>query len=289
MCGHDFHIAALLGAAVSLSESRYRWSGKVKLLFQPGEETTEGARYMIEHGALTGGEKAIFGLHNAPFLPAGMIGLREGPFFAAADTLHIQVKGLKGHAAMPHLTVDATVAASAIVMGLQTAVSRNVNPLHPAVVTIGSLQSGRGHNVISDLAEMQGTIRTFSKDTREKLYESIPRIVHDIAAGYGATVDLKIIPQTPAVCNDPALTKEFKKAALEILPPEKIVEAEPIMAAEDFAAFQELIPGCYFLVGTKDHSKNVVESWHHPKFQVNDSMISLATVLLIQAALSQLQ
>lgn len=288
MCGHDFHMSVLLGAAHLLQESREQWRGRVKLLFQPGEETTQGAKYMLEHGVLTGTEKAIFGLHNAPHLPAGSVGVRKGPFFACADTLHIEIKGKKGHAALPHLTVDATVAASAVVMALQTVVSRNVNPLETAVVTIGSLQSGHGHNVVSDLAEMWGTMRAFTKDTRKLLYDAVSRTVEGVASGYGAQASLEILPQTPAVYNDPELTDRFRGSALKVVPHDRILEADMLMAAEDFALFQERIPGCYFLVGTGDPSKGVIEAWHHPGFKANESVLPLASRLLVQAALDVL-
>ncbi len=289
MCGHDFHTSVLLAAAAYFKETSAKWNGRVKLLFQPGEETTQGAKYMMEQGALSGKEKAIFGLHNAPQLPAGTIGVRKGPFFASADTLHIKIFGKKGHAALPHLTTDATVAASAVVMGLQTAVSRNVNPFQPAVITIGSLHSGQGHNVISDLAELWGTIRTFSEQTRQELYQIVPRIIHQIAEGYGAKAEVNILPQTPAVNNDPDLVDQFKQAATRVVPEEKIVEAEQIMAAEDFAIYQEYVPGCYFLVGTRDEGKGITEAWHDPHFKVNESVMPLASALIIEATLEQLK
>lgn len=288
MCGHDFHMASLLGAAVYLNAHKKHLKGSVKLIFQPGEETTTGAKYLLQNGVISGQEEAIYGFHNAPFIPAGKIGIRSGPFFASADTLHITVKGQKGHAALPHLTKDATVAASAIVMGLQTAVSRNVNPLSPAVVTIGSLHSGQGHNVISDHAEMWGTMRTFIKETRESLYAIIPRIVQDIASAYGTEVELEILPQTSAVSNDEQLTRKLKSAAISLLSTENVVEPEMIMAAEDFALFQEKIPGCYFLVGTGDESKGIDRPWHDPKFKVNESVLPLAASMYILAAESHL-
>lgn len=289
MCGHDFHMSVVLGSAMQLVECRDQWRGTVKLLFQPGEETTQGAKYMLERGVLTGSERAIFGLHNAPQLPAGTIGIRKGPFFASADTLHIAIKGKKGHAAMPHLTIDATVAASAIVMALQTVVSRNVNPLESAVVTIGSFHSGHTHNVVSDLTEMLGTMRAFTKETRSKLYEAVTRTVESVAKGYGAEAVLQILPQTPSVYNDFEVTEHFIRSAAKVLPQERILETDLVMAAEDFALYQERIPGCYFLIGTQDASKGIVESWHHPAFMANESVLPLASRLLVQAALDLLE
>lgn len=288
MCGHDFHMSAILGAAAQLIEDRDKWRGRIKLIFQPGEETTEGARTMIENGVLSGKERAIFGLHNAPFLPAGIVGYRNGPLFASADTLEINIKGKKGHAAMPHLAVDATVAASAIVMGLQSIISRNTNPLDSAVITIGSFHSGYGHNIISDLTEMRGTVRTFRQETREMITKTTSRIIEGISNSYGAQAEYQIIPQTPPVNNDSQLTEQFLQSVLKILPREKIMEADLIMAAEDFALFQEKIPGCYFLVGTGDPSKGIKEGWHHPEFKANENILPLASKILVQAALDVL-
>jgi amidohydrolase len=285
MCGHDFHISALLGAAVLLLENRDHWQGTVKLLFQPGEETTEGAKYMLKHNVLTGEEVAIFGLHNAPFLPAGTIGVRKGPLFASADTLHIKIFGQKGHAAMPHLTVDATLAASAVMLGLQSIISRNTNPLESAVLTIGSLHSGHGHNIVSDFAEMWGTMRTFSIETRQMMYQAIERTVKGIAESYGAKAKLEILPQTPPVYNDFDLTDRFIRTAAKILSKEQICEPDLIMAAEDFALFQQKVPGCFFLLGTRDPEKGIVENWHDPHFKANEDMLPLASKLLAQAAM----
>lgn len=288
MCGHDFHMSSLLGAAVHLMESRHQWNGRVKLLFQPGEETTQGAKYMLKHKVLSGNEKAIFAFHNAPYLSAGTVGVRKGPLFAAADTLHIDITGRKGHAALPHLTVDATLAASAVLMGLQSVVSRNVDPLDSGVITIGSFHSGAGHNIISDFTEMRGTMRSFTKATRELLYEAVPRAAEGIASGYGAQARVHILSQTPAVNNDDELTERFIRSALKVIPKENLIEADMIMAAEDFALFQEQIPGCYFLVGTGDPSKGIVETWHHPEFLANESVLPLASRLLAQAAIDVL-
>ncbi|MGE5674766.1 MAG: M20 metallopeptidase family protein [Mycobacterium leprae] len=246
-CGHDFHMAVVAGAALLLQQTRNQWNGTVRFLFQPAEETSGGANSMISAGALKG-VQAIFGLHNKPDVPAGHVGLKVGPLMAAVDTITIHVTGKGGHAAIPDATVDPVVAGSAIVMALQTAVSRNISPLDSAVVSIGSFQAGSAHNVIPPTATLLGTVRTFNPDVRRRMPVLLERIIENVAAGYGATASLERLQGTPAVINDAAMVEVMRAAAERV--GMTVDEAVPTMGGEDFAAYQERIPGCFIWVGT---------------------------------------
>lgn len=276
-CGHDFHMAVMLGATHILSRLRGELSGTVRILFQPAEETATGANALIQAGALDG-VRSIFGLHNKPDLPAGHVGIRPGPLMAAADTIEISIRGKGGHAAMPDATVDPIVAGSAVVMALQAVVSRNVSPLEAAVVSICSFQAGAAHNVIPPSATLLGTVRTFDPTLRERLPALLGRIVHEVAAGYGADAELRFSLGPPAVRNDPALCKVMAQAAADLSIP--VVEAHPTMGGEDFAEYQQRVPGCLIWLGT-----GCREGWHHPRFMVDEAVIPTGAALLARAAM----
>jgi len=279
-CGHDFHMSVILGAALLLQEMREQLTGTVRFLFQPAEENTRGARLMIAAGAMEG-VQAVFGLHNKPDVPAGHVGIKAGPLMAAADLISIHVTGKGGHAAIPEATVDPVVAGSAIVMALQTAVSRSVSPLESAVVTVASFQAGAAHNVIPPEATLLGTVRTFTPELRQRMRDLLGRIVADVAAGYGARASISWIEGPPAVTNDPAMADLMRAAAAAAGMP--VVEAIPTMGGEDFAEYQRLAPGCFVWLGT-----GTPENWHHPKFTVDESVIHLGASLFAQTAIQAL-
>lgn len=279
-CGHDFHMAAVLGAAWILQALRHHLTGKVRILFQPAEEEASGARTLIAAGALEG-VQAIFGMHNKPDLPPGHVGIKAGPLMAATDTISITVEGKGGHAAIPDAAQDPVVAAAAIVMALQTVVSRNVSPLDSAVVTIGSFQAGTTHNVIPPSATLMGTVRTFTPAVRERVRERIHRIVTDVAAAYGTVGKLSWLEGTPAVDNSPAMAELMRRAAAKV--GLTVVEAQPTMGGEDFAEYQRIVPGCFVWMGT-----GCPFGWHHPRFVVDESVIPQAATLFAQVAVEAL-
>lgn len=279
-CGHDFHMAVILGAALILKELSGELAGSVRILFQPAEETAEGAQRLIRAGALDG-VQAVFGLHNKPDLPAGQVGIKAGPLMAAVDTIEITVTGKGGHAAIPDATVDPIVAGSAIVMALQTAVSRNVSPLDAVVVSIGVFQAGSTHNVIPPTASLTGTMRTFDPALRARMPALLRRIVTEVAAGYGAGAELKVWGGNPAVHNDGAMAEVMRRAAAAAGLP--VVEAVPTMGGEDFAEYQQVVPGCFVWLGTGSP-----EGWHHPRFTVDESVIPKGAALFAHAALEGL-
>lgn len=276
-CGHDFHTAAILGAAVLLQKNASQLKGRVRFLFQPGEENGKGAKALIEAGALTG-VQAIFGMHNKPELPVGTIGLSEGPLMASVDGFRITIAGKGGHAAIPDSAIDPIIAASAIVGGLQTAISRNISPFDSAVVSVCSFHSGTTWNVIPDQAVLEGTVRTFAPHVRKKLPELIERISSGIAAGYGAESFVEWFTGIPTVTNERVTAGIFRQAAEALKL--SIVEARPSGGGEDFARYQERVPGCFIWMGTSG-----TEEWHHPKFTVNEEALVPSAALFALTAI----
>ncbi|PUA40026.1 amidohydrolase [Paenibacillus elgii] len=275
-CGHDFHTAAIVGAALLLKRHAVELQGTVRLLFQPAEEKGTGAKAMIGAGALEG-VQAIFGMHNKPELPVGTVGLALGPLMASVDGFKLTVTGKGGHAAIPDAAIDPIVAASAIVGGLQTAVSRSISPLDSAVVSVCSFHAGSTWNVIPDEAVLDGTVRTFRPEVRQKLPELLQRIAGGIAAGYGAEARLTWFAGIPSVTNDPEAV-EIARGAAQALNLH-VTEARRSTGGEDFAHYQEQVPGCFLWMGTSG-----TEEWHHPKFTLNeDALVPGAALFALTA------
>jgi amidohydrolase len=275
-CGHDFHTASMIGAAILLHRNRENLRGRVRIIFQPAEETAVGARAIIEAGALDGVD-AILGMHNKPELPVGTVGIREGALMASVDRFEIRVTGKGGHGAIPDAATDPIVAASSIVTALQTVVSRNLSPLDNAVVSVCRFQAGATWNVIPDYAELEGTVRTFQAEARKKIPERIRQLAENIAAGYGATAELRWTAGLPAVNNEASMAKLMKKAAEEL--GLEVVEAKPTTAGEDFSLYQERVPGCFIWMGTGG-----TEEWHHPRFTLNEDALPISAALFAHAA-----
>ncbi|MFB5269373.1 amidohydrolase [Paenibacillus enshidis] len=280
-CGHDFHTASMIGAAALLQERADELHGTVRILFQPAEELAVGARAVIETGVLTG-VSAIFGMHNKPDLPVGTVGIRTGPLMASVDRFEIEVQGKGGHAGMPEAAIDPVVVSSAIVGALQTLVSRNASPKHSAVVSVCKLQAGATWNVIPDTGLLEGTVRTFEPEARIRIPEQMKRVVEGVAAGYGAEAALNWMGMLPAVNNE-ANMAEIMHAAAEAQGLQ-VVEAEPTMGGEDFALYQEHVPGCFIWMGTSG-----TEQWHHPKFTLNEEALSISAALFAETAVQALK
>ncbi|WP_163855334.1 amidohydrolase [Paenibacillus elgii] len=279
-CGHDFHTAAIVGAALLLKRHAVELKGTVRLLFQPAEEKGTGAKAMIGAGALEG-VQAIFGMHNKPELPVGTVGLAPGPLMASVDGFKLTVTGKGGHAAIPDAAIDPIVAASAIVGGLQTAVSRSISPLDSAVVSVCSFHAGSTWNVIPDEAVLDGTVRTFRPEVRQKLPELLQRIAVGIAAGYGAEARLTWFAGIPSVTNDSEAV-EIARGAAQALNLQ-VTEARRSTGGEDFAHYQEQIPGCFLWMGTSG-----TEEWHHPKFTLNEDALVPGAALFALTAIHAL-
>jgi len=283
-CGHDVHMACALGASRLIAEHRSELKGKVKVVFQPAEEVGAGAKALIESGVLENPHvDMMFGLHNHPEVPVGKVAVKEGPLMAAVDTIKVTVSGRGGHGALPHRNVDPIVASAAIITNLQTVVSRNVDPQEPAVVTIGTIHGGTANNIIPDKVEMTGTVRTFNPAVRAKMEEWLRRIVESTAAALGAKGELCYRYEIPPVLNNAEATAILRKAVVSIVGREGIVTPVPSMGGEDFAVFQEKVPGCFFWLGVGNLEKGIVHPWHSPHFDVDESALPIGAGVLAQS------
>jgi amidohydrolase len=264
-CGHDFHTASMLGAAILLQQRKSKLAGKVRIIFQPAEEVAQGASLIAQSGALEGVE-AIFGMHNKPNLPVGTIGVREGALMASVDRFQIDVLGVGGHAGIPEQNIDPIVVASQIVTSLQTIVSRNISPFHHAVISVTRLQAGNTWNVIPDRAEIEGTVRTFQNEDRKQIREYMKRTAEGIATGFGATIDFHWDDYLPVVDNSPLFTELAAHTATEL--GYQVVHAEQSPGGEDFAFYQTQIPGFFVWMGTDGPHE-----WHHPAFTLQEDAL----------------
>ncbi|HFK1448880.1 TPA: M20 peptidase aminoacylase family protein [Bacillus pacificus] len=281
-CGHDFHTAAIIGAAYLLKEKETSLSGTVRFIFQPAEESSDGACKVIEAGHLHG-VQAIFGMHNKPDLPVGTIGIKDGPLMAGVDRFEIEIHGVGTHAAVPDAGVDPIVASSQIVMALQTIVSRNISSSHNAVVSVTNIHSGNTWNVIPEKATLEGTVRTFQNETREKMPALMKRIIQGVSDALGVKTEFRFFAGPPAVHNDTSLTNLSTQVAENMNL--NIISPTPSMAGEDFSFYQQEIPGSFVFMGTSG-----THEWHHPAFTVDERALPISAeyfALLAEKALKQ--
>lgn len=289
-CGHDTHIAMLLGAARILLEPSVRENlrGRIRFIFQSGEETAGGSGYYIEHGVLDGVD-AVFGLHTWGTLDAPYLCVDSGRRMASTDNFIIKIKGQKAHGAAPHLGHDAIVAASAVVMALQSFVSRENDPLNPLVLTVGKFHGGNMYNTICGDTELEGTIRTFSKQLRGKLEHEIGVIVGNTAAAYGCTAELTLRHMHPAVINeDGELNRIAAEAAEKLYGQEGIRSMESLMSGEDFSLYMEKVPGFFGFVGARNEDKGIVYTNHNDKFTADEDSLERGSALTAQFAVDYL-
>ncbi len=282
-CGHDVHTAALLGVAMVLSSLKDRISGTVKFIFQPSEESGPGgAKPMIDEGALKEPTPQIMvALHCYPELEAGKIGCKDGVMTASSDRFTITIRGRSGHASRPHRTVDAILVASMTISAIQHIVSRRTDPLHHAVISVGTINGGTAPNIIADRVEMKGTVRTLDRDVRQKIPHYIEMILKGITTATEAAYDFHYEFGSPSVMNNPQVTDLAREAIKEALGEGALVELEePQMGSEDFACFAERIPATFLRLGTSNPRKGIESSLHTPDFDVDEDSIGVGVTAL---------
>ncbi|WP_029685905.1 M20 aminoacylase family protein [Tatumella saanichensis] len=282
-CGHDGHTTILLSAARYLASDACQFNGTVHLIFQPAEEAIGGAELMIKDGLF---ERfpcdAVYALHNKPGLPAGKFGFYAGHFMASADTVKITVKGKGGHGAHPYNTVDPIIAASALVMSLQSIVSRNVRPGEVAVVTVGTFHAGFASNVIPETAVMELTVRAMKPEVRDLLIQRIHEISQQTAEAYGASASLEVYESYPVLTNSEKQTAEAKALAIKLFGRDAVEDnIQPSNGSEDFAFMLEKTPGTYFLLGNDGEGKQGC-SLHNPGYDFNDAIISAGASFFVR-------
>ena len=286
-CGHDGHIAMLLGAASALNQIRDKLNGTVKLIFQPAEEGPAGAMHMINEGVLEGIDE-IYGIHLWNYQKVGEIGVKDGPILAAADMFEITITGRGGHGATPHGTVDAVIVASHLVNSLQTIVSRNTNPLESTVVTIGTINGGYNFNIIADKVSLKGTTRSYTKENKKLIKSRMKDIIAGTEKMFSAKIELNYMDGYPPTVNDKKCAERVVNAVSKVIN-KKSFKPYLSMGGEDFSYYLEKIPGCFFFVGSSPVDREPLSSPHHcSHFDIDEDSLLIGASSFVRIIEDQL-
>ncbi len=286
-CGHDTHMAMLLGAARILSESKDGLCGTVKFLFQPAEEHggRGGAMPMIEAGVMKDPRvDYVFGLHIDSTRKSGEIGVREGAMMAAPDTFKVKIVGRGGHGSAPHETIDPIYVAAHVILALQGVSSRMINPVRPFVISVGAVHSGTKENIIPDVAMLEGTIRTLDEATRKRAKQRVEAVAKGVCKTFGAIAEVEFETDAyPVTVNDPEATKKAVEV-LRKIPGIRIKTIEPVLGGEDFSRFLQKAPGTFYFLGTDNPAKGCTYPNHSSKFKVDEDVLKFGTASLAMLA-----
>ncbi len=280
-CGHDGHVAVGITVAKLLAEGIENLHGRIMFAFQPAEEGLGGAEAMLADGLLNEMKPdAALAFHLWNEKPVGWVGIKPGPLMAGADVVKIIVHGKGGHGAIPQEAVDPIIAAAQVLINLQSIVNKDISPLEPAIVSITEFHAGDAHNVIPDQVVLRGSIRSFSRQTRDIIIKRIKEIAKATSEAMRCSVDVEIVPLTPAVINSTTIAAEVLKTAQRLLAKQTIDTNYQVMVSDDMAIILEKIPGCYILIGSADPQGGLVEHHHNPKFNFSESAMQTAVILL---------
>ena len=283
-CGHDAHTAMLLGAAEVLSEYQNNIQGTIKFIFQPAEEGYGGAKFMIEDGAIENVEE-IYGLHVWNYQKSGTVGVQDGPVMAAADIFTINIKGIGGHGATPQGTVDCVVVASYLIQAMQTIVSRNTNPLENTVVTFGQINGGYNFNIIADKVVLKGTTRAYTEDNRQLIKTRMEEIIKGTEKMFSAKIKLDYKDGYPPVINNSSITKNLKHIAKTIVG-DNVTNPYLSMGGEDFSYFANVIPGCFFFLGSAPKDRPPMSTPQHcSHFDIDENVMLIGSSVFVELGL----
>ncbi len=290
-CGHDVHTACLLGAARILNALKEEFSGTIKLVFQPGEEKLPGgASLMIKAGALESPKaSAIFGQHVAPDLEVGKVGFRAGMYMASTDELYFTVHGKGGHAALPHTLIDPVLITAHIITALQQVVSRRCKPGVPSVLSFGKVIANGATNIIPDEVKVEGTFRTMNEEWREEAHHIMIDVAKNMAKSMGGTCEFRVERGYPFLVNDESLTLLAIDSARNYLGTANVVDLEMRMTAEDFSYYSQLMPACFYRLGTRNESKGITYGVHTSTFDIDEASLEIGSGLMAYLAIRQLE
>lgn len=285
-CGHDGHMAILLTVAKILNAHRKDLTGRIKFVFSPGEEGFAGARFMIEDGALKDPQvDAAFALHLMTSIPIGFVALRSGPMMACMDSFTIKIKGKSGHAASPEEGADAILMSAQVISTLQSLISKEVSPMIPLVVHVGTIHGGNAFNIVAEHVELKGTVRTHDEILRKSMPERIDRIVKGVTEALRGTHKLDYKFDYPPVINDAVMTELVKGIGAQVVGGEQVLEVPSVMLSDDMGFFLKQVPGCYFFVGAGSAEKGFDQPHHNARFDFDEEALVVGAEVMIRVAL----